>query len=210
MKWAMVLVGILVLSMCSSSESVDTTTAEDAEITATSTSTSASTTTTTILGGGGLPTTEPPTDVPDLSGAWQGTKVVGGQTEEGTVLISQTGMTFTLEFSDGFSCRPADACEFDGTVGMLSDPDSGDLTYVWMASNAGSVGDDGGTYESSFGIQSFSDSYPEGDDSELPASVDLLTGGDVDTSDYYVGFGDSTFRGDGEEMGWETYLLLQR
>ncbi len=205
MKWAMVMVGVLVLSMCSSTESAAPPTGDestDTTVVEESTTSTEPTTTTEP------PTTTQPEEVPDLSGVWHGTKVVGGQTEEGTVLISQAGMTFTMEFSDGFECRPADACEFDGTVGMASDPESGELTYVWMASNAGSVAD-GGTYESSFGLQSFSDTYPEGDDPELPASVDPVTGEEPDTSGMYVGFGTSIFRGGGEEMEWETYLLLQ-
>ena len=219
MKWAMVLVGTAVVATVvvvgavvvitqednptSANIAYEPTTAPESTTADESTTTTAPTTTTEP------PTTTLPGEVPDLSGRWHGTKVVGGQTEEGTVLISQTGMTFVMEFSDGFKCRPADACEFDGTVGMLSDPDSGDSMYVWMASNAGSAGDDGGTYESSFGIQSFSDTYPEGDDSdELPESVDILTKEGVDTSGFYVGFGQSIFRGEGQEITWDGYLLL--
>lgn len=205
MKWAMVMVGVLVLSTCSSTESAEPPTGDEptGTIVVEESTTSTEPTTTTEP-----PTTAQPEEVPDLSGIWDGTKIVGGRTERGTVLISQTGMTFTLSFSEGFECDPADACEFDGTVAVLSDPDSGDLTYLWMASNAGSVAD-GGTYESSFGLQSFSDTYPEGDDPELPASVDPLTGEEPDTSDMYVGIGQSIFRGEGLEMEWETYLLLQ-
>lgn len=202
----MVLVGVLVLSMCGCTNSAAPPTGDEpTDTTAVEESTTTAEPATTTQ----PPTTTQPEEVPDLSGIWNGTKIVGGKTETGTVLISQSGLTFTLEFSDGFECRPADACDFDGTVGMVSDPESGELTYVWMASNAGSVGDDGGTYESSFGIQSFADAYPEDDDPELPASVDILSGGEVDTSDYYVGFGQSIFRGEGQEMEWEGYLLLQ-
>jgi len=219
MKWAMVLVGTAVVATVvvvgavvvitqednptSASAAYEPTTAPEPTTADESTTTTASTTTTES------PTTTLPEEVPDLSGVWHGTKVVGGQTEEGTVLISQKGMTFTLEFSEGFECRPADACEFDGTVGMASDPDSGDLFYVWMASNSGRADDDGGTYESSFGITSFSDAYPEGDSSELPASVDPSTGEEVDTSDFYVGIGQSVYSGGGQTMEWDGYLLLQ-
>lgn len=218
MKWAMVLVGTTVVATIVVVGAVVVITQEDKPATATaayqsttapeSTTADESTTTTASTA-----TTEPTTttqsqEVPDLSGVWHATKIVGGQTEEGTVLISQAGTTFTLEFSDGFRCQPAAACEFDGTVGMLSDPDSGELTYVWMASNGGSADDEGGTYETSFGIQAYSDTYPEGDDTGLPATVDPSTGGEVDTSGFYVGFGQSIYRADGEEMEWDGYLLL--
>ena len=125
------------------------------------------------------------------------------------MLISQAGSSFTLSFSDGFECRPADACEFDGTVGISFDPESDEAIYVWMASNSGRADDKGGTYETSFGITSLSDAYPEGDSSELPAPVDPSTKQEVDTSGFYVGIGQSVYRGGGQTMAWDGYLLLR-
>ena len=230
MKWAMVLAGILVLSMCSSTKSAAPPTGDEPASTTvaeeSTTTTSTSTTTTEP------PTTTPPEEAPDLSGDWQGTKVAGGKTEEGTVTISQTGLTFTLSFSDGFECRPADSCKFYGTVEVLEN-DDGDTMYLWLANNGGSAGTDGGTYETFFGLQAYSDVYPEDDGSELPASVDIVTGeevvvsggeGDdyelpetvdiltkegVDTSGFFLGIGQSVFRGGGQEKEWEIYVLLR-
>lgn len=203
MKWAMVLVGVLVLSMCSSTKSAAPPTGDeptDTTVVEESTTSTEPTTTTEP------PTTTQPEEVPDLSGIWDGTKTVGGQTERGTVLISQTGMTFTLEFSDGFDCRPADACEFDGTVETLVN-DDGDTTYVWMASNAGRADDEGGTYESFFGFQPFS-AY-DGPTDEI-ALVDLNTGEPMDTSGWYMGVGQSIYHPPppDPDMEWDTHVVL--
>ncbi len=211
MKWVVVWAGILMLSMCGSTRSAapptgdeptGATVAEESTTTSSFTTTSTSTTTTVP------PSTMLPEGPPDLSGIWDATKIVGGKTEEGTVLISQAGSSFTLSFSDGFECRPADACEFDGTVSAISDPESGEMMYVWMASNSGRADDEGGTFETSFGIMSFSDTYPEGDSSELPATIDPSTKQEVDTSDFYIGLGQSVYRGGGQTMVWDGYLLL--
>ncbi|MEA2009286.1 MAG: hypothetical protein U9N78_01120, partial [Actinomycetota bacterium] len=187
MKWAMVLVGTAVVATIVVVGAVVVITQEDKPATATaayqsttapeSTTADESTTTTASTA-----TTEPTTttqsqEVPDLSGVWHATKTMGGQPEEGTVLISQTGMTFTLSFSDGFECRPADACEFDGVVEVLEN-DDGETMYVWMASNSGVADDKGGTYETFFGLQPFS-AY-DGPDDAIPL-VDINTGEEKDT-----------------------------
>jgi len=190
MKWAMVLVGILVLSMCSNGESVNTTTAEDAEITTTSTSTS-TTTTTTILGGGGLPTTEvPPEDLYDLTGVWDAvfaqTLVSGNEhckvspVQQGIVRIHRTGSTFTLSLEDGFDCRPPEACKFEGTVEGA----------CYLATNGGVEDISKGTYTSEFELCA---------DTSDPHKVDGAEG-----------TGDASYWHPDFECGWTTELWITR
>ncbi len=191
MKWAMVLVGILVLSMCSNGVSVNTTTAEDVEITTTSTSTSTSTTTTTtmILGGGGFPTTEaPPEDLYDLTGVWDAvfaqTLVSGDKhckvspVQQGIVQIHRTGSTFTLSLEDGFDCRPPEACKFEGTV-------EGEC---YLATNGGVEDTSEGTYTSEFVLCA---------DTSDPHKVDGAEG-----------TGDATYWHPDFECGWVTELWI--
>ena len=86
----------------------------------------------------------------DLTGTWNGTLTesltsgVCGENspQTGTVLIVQNGTAITIQFSSGFTCSPAEACEFTGTV-------DGDTV---SASNGGVADDSGGTYTSSFSL----------------------------------------------------------
>jgi hypothetical protein len=193
--------------MCSSTKSAAPPTDDESTTTSVvdeSTTTTEPTTTTES------PTTTLPEEVPDLSGIWIGQKTIGGQTEEGTVLISQTEMTFTLSFSEGFECRPADACEFDGTVETLVNDDGTIEGYVWMASNGGPADDEGGTYESFFGLQPFS-AYEGPDDSDVDEIVDPVTREPVDTSDWYMGIGESVYHPPppDPDMVWDGSLLLK-
>ena len=216
MKWAMVLVGTAVVATVvvvgvvvviaqednptSANAAYQPTTAPEPTTADESTTTTASTTTTES------PTTTQPEEVPDLSGVWHGTKQIGGQPEEGTVLISQTGLTFTLSFSDGFKCRPADACEFFGTVEILEN-DYGETMYMWMARNGGVADDEGGTYETFFGLQPFS-AY-DGDPDVVPM-IDLVTGEPVDTSGFYFGPGQSVYHHPPDpDIEWEGTFLLE-
>jgi hypothetical protein len=193
--------------MCSSTKSAAPPTDDESTTTSVvdeSTTTTEPTTTTES------PTTTLPDEVPDLSGIWIGQKTIGGQTEEGTVLISQTEMTFTLSFSEGFECRPADACEFDGTVETLVNDDGTIEGYVWMASNGGPADDEGGTYESFFGLQPFS-AHEGPDDSDVDEIVDPVTREPVDTSDWYMGIGESVYHPPppDPDMVWDGSLLLK-
>ncbi|MCL1598758.1 MAG: hypothetical protein M3094_06220 [Actinomycetia bacterium] len=116
-------------------------------------------------------------------------------------------MTFTLSFSEGFKCRPADACEFDGTVETLVN-DDGDTIYVWMARNSGRADDEGGTYETFFGLQPFS-VYDGPADTALPLA-DLVTGEPIDTSSWYMGVGQSVYHPPppDPDMVWDGHLVL--
>lgn len=91
----------------------------------------------------------------DLTGVWNGILthelVEGGcpptPTQQGTVLISQTDSTFTMEFSDGFDCNPLEACDFSGTVDGMN----------YTAANGGVADSAGGTYNSSLTLTASSD-----------------------------------------------------
>jgi hypothetical protein len=219
MKSPMVLAGVLLISMCGCATSAEPSAdgapgaAGDEPAAATdlptttppTTSGSPTTATDEPAAATDLPTTTQPSAVPDLSGVWHATKVVSGRTEQGTVLISQSGMAFTLSFAEGFQCQPADACEFSGTVEALKNDDGTTSGYVWMASNGGPADDDGGTYESFFGLQPAS-AY--GLDEDVP-TVDLVTGENVDLSHAYMGDGESRYHHPGyPDMVWATQLWI--
>jgi hypothetical protein len=206
MKWTMVLVGVLVLSMCSSAKSTDPTVGDEPT---TATIADESTTTTEPPTTTASTSTTQPEVVPDLSGVWSGEKWVDGQIETGTVLISQVGMTFTLSFSEGFRCQPDHACEFDGTVETLTNDDGTVAGYVWMAANSGVADKEGGTYESFFGLQPASDAP----DTDLtgPANVDLVSGEEKEPVDMYMGDGESIYHHPPDpDMNWSTYLWIYR
>ena len=214
MKWAMVMVGILVLSMCGSTKSAAPPTGDDPASTTVaeeSTTTTASTTTT-------EPTTktEPPTttlleEPPDLSGIWDATlyttvawgdkHCTANAVQEGTVLISQAGMTFDMEFSDGFKCRPASACEFEGTLDWM-DSETG-FCWTWTANNGGAP-DEEGTY---FSHISFSaDVEPV----EIDGGVESVPLVDYPSNfpPLLFGSGMSQYESEDFECGWATQLFL--
>jgi len=92
---------------------------------------------------------EEPTEVVNgaalnITGIWQGVLmhelVEGGcpptPTQQGTVLIEQVGSAVTMQFSDGFTCSPLEACDFTGVVEGMN----------YTASNGGIADSEGGTY----------------------------------------------------------------
>ena len=192
MKWVMVLVWVVALAACSSSERVNPAIGgESPETTVTkesSTTALAEETTTTTE----APTTTQPVDVPDLSGVWDAELLVRGQPQRGTVLISQVGMAFNLLFSEGFDCRPADACESDGTVKAIED-EGAVVGYHWSAANEGVADDEGGTYEAWFLLQQ---------------AFDLET--DELIVDVFEGSGESAYRHPEGDTEWGTYLTITR
>jgi len=90
--------------------------------------------------GGGAPSEE---DI-NLSGDWQGILshvLVEGPcpttpTQQGTVRVEQDGSAFTMQFGEGFTCNPPEACAFSGEIDGL----------VLTASNGGPADTQGGTY----------------------------------------------------------------
>ncbi len=91
----------------------------------------------------------------DLTGIWNGLlshELVEGPcpstpTQEGTVLIEQTGSTFTMQLSEGFDCDPLEACDFAGTVDGMN----------YSATNGGIADDEGGTYTTTLNMTAISD-----------------------------------------------------
>lgn len=193
MKRVTVLPVVLAVSLCGCGESVAPA-GVDGVIATTSVAPTSSTTMpeeTTVTS---EPSTSVPDDmVPDLSGIWDG--VLSGQTrpQSGTVLISQSESAFTLQFSEGFECQPAEACDFDGIVETIEDEDGVVVGYSWMAANSGVADDEGGTFESQFRLQQAID--PE----------DLATIPDV-----YEGPGHSEYHGPSGDIAWDTYVVLTR
>lgn len=102
---------------------------------------------------------EPPSSPAiNLTGIWEGVlthEAVEGECpptpgQQGTVLISQEGTSFTMEFDEGFDCDPIEACAFTGEVSGLE----------FTASNGGVITSDGGTYTTTMTLAAAS---PEGD-----------------------------------------------
>ena len=91
----------------------------------------------------------------DLTGIWNGLlthELVEGPcpptpTQQGTVLIEQTGSTFTMQFDEGFDCNPAEACDFAGTVDGVN----------YAATNGGIADSEGGTYTTTLNMTAISD-----------------------------------------------------
>ncbi len=185
MKWVALLAGAVVLSMCSGGTPANPpVTSESTTSTTEASSTSSSLATT---------TTQAAFSIPDLSGVWDG--VLEGQTrpQQGTVLISQEGNTFSLQLSEGFDCSPPEACDFEGVANSTVDDQTGTLVLSWCAGNSGAADNEGGTYESEFCLQQ---------------SIDLATGEMIDDS--YEGPGHSKYEHPDGSMEWDTYLTITR
>ncbi len=86
----------------------------------------------------------------DWTGAWSCSKTsrsTGGMcppapSEKGTCTIAQSGEGITLTFSEGFRCRPAEACILEGSMSGAT----------LKAKNSGSADSEGGVYASSVEI----------------------------------------------------------
>lgn len=80
----------------------------------------------------------------NITGIWQGVLmhelVEGGcpptPTQQGTVSIEQVGPAVTMQFGEGFTCSPLEACDFTGIVEGMN----------YTASNGGIADSEGGTY----------------------------------------------------------------
>lgn len=134
-KSIVILFSVIVLAGCSSAEIEKTITTSG-----------------TISSSNGAPKEE---QAVNLTGIWDGILthelVEGGcpptPTQQGTVLIEQTGSAFTMEFSDGFDCSPLEACDFTGTVEGMN----------YSATNGGIADNAGGTYTTSLTLTAMSD-----------------------------------------------------
>ena len=197
MKRFIGVVVILLLSMCACAGSDDSATSgrePGSSTTAVSPSTTSTTAPQETTVTSEPPTTLPTGEVPDLSGVWDGELTGETQPQSGTVLISQGGMAFSLQFSEGFECRPADACDFDGVVETVEDEDGVVVGYSWLAGNTGVADDEGGTFESQFRLAQAID--PE-DLAPIP--------------DVYEGAGHSEYHHpSGQEIAWDTYVIIRR
>jgi hypothetical protein len=195
-KWFVGVVVVLLLSMCACAGPDDS--APGGQEPGSSTTTvSPSTTRTTVpqetTVASEPSTTLPTVEVPDLSGVWDGELTGETQPQSGTVLISQDGMAFSLQFSEGFDCRPDDACDFDGVVEPVEDEDGVVVGYSWLAGNAGVADDEGGTYESQFRLAQAID----------PEDATLIP-------DVYEGAGHSEYHHPSGEIAWDTYVIIRR
>lgn len=96
----------------------------------------------------------------NLTGIWNGIlshELVEGPcpatpTQQGTVLLEQTGSTFTMQFDEGFTCSPAGACDFTGTVEGEN----------FTASNGGIADNEGGQYTTTLAMNAMSDESVQG------------------------------------------------
>ena len=149
MKWMMGLVAVLVVSACGSAATTPTipeAPPSTVVVAPVSTTVTDGTTTPTTAAPESTVRTTGPAATDDLTGIWDATldqAITEGPCpavpiQEGTVVISRVDSTFTMEFSDGFVCRPSAVCEFSGTV----------AAGTYEATNGGVVDDEGGEYRS--------------------------------------------------------------
>jgi hypothetical protein len=83
----------------------------------------------------------------DLTGAWNCSKTSrltsgvcpSGPSEKGVCTIARSGEGFTLTFSDGFRCSPAEACVLEGTLSGAT----------FKGARSGASDSEGGVYASS-------------------------------------------------------------
>jgi hypothetical protein len=149
MKLRSILVLVVLLAACSGDDSSGGSSSEaPTAIDAPTTSGATTTTTTTTTAAAAAPGTTEASPGDDLSGTWEGELTQLSSTgvcppmptQRGTVLLEQTGATFTLVFQEGFMCDPLEACAFAGTIDG----------NAYSATNGGFADSEGGLYTTSF------------------------------------------------------------